>query len=132
MVDTEHLRSYYNLGGYEAIDFIEGQDMTFNEGNVFKYLYRCNTFNPKGEVKEDLKKALYYAKRALMRQSSVIYTRNKHGAMYYINMLNTEAFSENIYFALISLIEATSTSMIYDDRMSSVIQFITNELNETD
>lgn len=129
-MNTEHLRSYYNLGGYEAIDFIEGLDMTFNEGNVFKYLYRCNSLNPKGEIKEDLEKALYYARRALMMQSSIIYIRNKHTTTYYINMLNSEAFSENIFFALISLIEATSIAVVYDDRITAAIQYIENELNE--
>jgi hypothetical protein len=131
MVDNiEHLRSYYNLGGYEAIDFIEQLDMSFNEGNVLKYLYRCNNLNPKGSIKEDLEKALYYAKRAFQHTGTNSLSRKPTYKLYYIDNLSKEAFSKNIYYALVSLIEAICVPHIYEDRITSVIQFILAELNE--
>jgi hypothetical protein len=128
--NIEHLRSYYNLGGYEAINFIEQLNMSFNEGNVFKYLYRCNNLNPKGPVKEDLEKALYYAKRAMQHTATVEMYRKPTYKLYYVDNLNKDAFSENIFFALISLIEAICEPNLYEDSITSVIQFILAELNE--
>ena len=131
MVDSiDHLRSYYNLGGYQAIDFIEQLDMTFNEGNVFKYLYRCNNLNPKGSIKEDLEKALFYAKRALIHRGSSNLWRKAVFKLYYVENLNKDAFSEFIFFALISLIEAICEPNLYEDSITSTIQFIQNELYE--
>lgn len=128
--NIEHLRSYYNLGGYQAIDFIEQLDMSFNEGNVFKYLYRCNNLNPKGSVKEDLEKALFYAKRAFNHTGISSFSRKATYKLYFIDNLYKEAFTENIYFALVSLIEAICEPSIYEDRITSVVQFIQEELNE--
>jgi hypothetical protein len=128
--NIEHLRSYYNLGGYKAIDFIEQLNMSFNEGNVFKYLYRCNTLNPKGSIKEDLEKALYYSKRALYHKGMFEMYRKPNYKLYYVDNLNKSAFNENIYFGLISLIEAICEPNFYEDSITSVIQFITAELNE--
>jgi hypothetical protein len=133
LVDNiEHLRSYYNLGGYEAIDFIEQLDMSFNEGNVFKYLYRCNNLNPKGSIREDLEKALFYAKRAFNHTGISGFGRRPTYKLYFLDNLNKEAFNKNIYFALVSLIEAICDRSIYEDRITSVIQFILAELNEID
>lgn len=55
--------SHYNKG-IEVIDFIESWDMTFNIGNIVKYVTRAKY---KGNMLQDLKKAKFYLDREIER-----------------------------------------------------------------
>ena len=55
---------HYNMGKIEVIDFIEDHNLNFNLGNAVKYISRCEH---KGKKEEDLRKALWYVNRELMR-----------------------------------------------------------------
>lgn len=65
MSNVEH-PAHYNKGKIEVIDFIEDQQMDFNEGNVVKYVSR---WREKNGV-EDLMKARFYLDR-LIRSTGV-------------------------------------------------------------
>lgn len=60
--NPQHYRSH--LSGVECIDVIE--HFNFNTGNAIKYLWRCG-LKPGEETLDDLKKAVWYAKRELER-----------------------------------------------------------------
>ena len=49
--------AHYKTGGIETIDFIEAKSLSYNLGNVVKYLTRADH---KGNKLEDLKKAQWY------------------------------------------------------------------------
>ena len=51
---------HYKVGGIETIDFIEAKSLSYNLGNVVKYLTRADY---KGNKLEDLKKAQWYLNR---------------------------------------------------------------------
>lgn len=51
---------HYKVGGIEVIDFIESKGLTYNLGNVVKYVSRADH---KGNKLEDLKKAQWYLNR---------------------------------------------------------------------
>lgn len=68
MNDTVNHPTHYtgrNIG-YECIDITQHQD--FCVGNAIKYLWR---YKDKGNPAEDLKKARWYAHRAMERQEAV-------------------------------------------------------------
>ena len=51
---------HYKVGGIETIDFIEAKSLSYNLGNVVKYITRADH---KGNKLEDLKKAQWYLNR---------------------------------------------------------------------
>ncbi len=60
---VNHPRHYTSHpSGVEAIDIVE--PLTFNVGNAIKYVFRAGL---KGDVAEDLRKALWYLRRELKR-----------------------------------------------------------------
>lgn len=52
--------AHYKTGGIETIDFIEAKSLSYNLGNVVKYITRADY---KGNKIEDLKKAQWYLNR---------------------------------------------------------------------
>jgi hypothetical protein len=54
--------AHYKTGGIETIDFIEAKSLSYNLGNVVKYITRADY---KGNKIEDLKKAQWYLNREL-------------------------------------------------------------------
>lgn len=59
-VDVVNHPPHYKVGGIEVIDFIESKGLTYNLGNVVKYVSRADH---KGNKLEDLKKAQWYLNR---------------------------------------------------------------------
>lgn len=57
---------HYKVGGIETIDFIEAKSLSYNLGNVVKYLTRADY---KGNKLEDLKKAQWYLNREVSNLS---------------------------------------------------------------
>ena len=60
--DNVNHPAHYKVGGIETIDFIEAKKLSYNLGNVVKYITRANH---KGNRKEDLLKAQWYLNREL-------------------------------------------------------------------
>ncbi len=54
--------AHYKVGGIETIDFIEAKGLSYNLGNVVKYVTRAGY---KGNRKEDLEKARWYLTREI-------------------------------------------------------------------
>lgn len=54
--------AHYKVGGIETIDFIEAKKLSYNLGNVVKYITRADY---KGSRKIDLEKARWYLNREL-------------------------------------------------------------------
>jgi hypothetical protein len=53
---------HYNFSALEVIDVIESWNLCFHLGNAIKYIARAPY---KGDVKSDLKKAIWYLQRKL-------------------------------------------------------------------
>ena len=62
--DNVNSPSHYKVGGIETIDFIEAKSLSYNLGNVVKYLTRADH---KGNKLEDLKKAQWYLNREVSK-----------------------------------------------------------------
>ena len=62
--ETVNHPNHYNIGGIEAIDFIESWDLNFSLGNAIKYIARAPY---KNDEIEDLKKARWYIDREIQR-----------------------------------------------------------------
>ena len=62
MSDPVNHPDHYKVGGIETIDFIEAKQLTYNIGNVVKYITRADH---KGDRLENLKKAQWYLNREL-------------------------------------------------------------------
>lgn len=60
--DNVNHPAHYKTGGIETIDFIEAKGLTYNLGNVVKYITRADH---KGNKLEDLKKAQWYLNREI-------------------------------------------------------------------
>ena len=60
--DNVNHPAHYKTGGIETIDFIEAKQLTYNLGNVVKYITRADH---KGNKIEDLKKAQWYLNREI-------------------------------------------------------------------
>jgi len=60
LTDAVNHPPHYKTGGIETIDFIEAKSLSYNLGNVVKYLTRADH---KGNKIEDLKKAQWYLNR---------------------------------------------------------------------
>ena len=62
MNDPVNHPSHYISNGMESIDVIEAFELNFNLGNVIKYTLRAKK---KGNMLQDLKKALWYLNREI-------------------------------------------------------------------
>jgi transposase-like protein len=60
--DNVNHPAHYKTGGIETIDFIEAKQLTYNLGNVVKYVSRADH---KGNRLEDLEKAAWYLAREI-------------------------------------------------------------------
>jgi len=96
---------YYNVG-IECIDIIEGLNLHFSCGNAFKYLYRSNNIRPKGEVLDDLNKALYYLNRMLNKPRLNSSTKTQK----YVEGLDESLFTNPIYDAIKYTLQAGTSS----------------------
>jgi hypothetical protein len=67
-VDNVNHPSHYKVGGVETIDFIEAKKLTYNLGNVVKYVTRAEH---KGNTYEDLCKARWYLNREISKYTGV-------------------------------------------------------------
>lgn len=70
MSDVVNHPKHYTTGKIEVIDFIEDKELSFNLGNVVKYVVRAGRKKTSGkslEAKalEDLKKAQWYIQREI-------------------------------------------------------------------
>lgn len=63
-VDMVNHPPHYKFGGIETIDFIEAKWLSYNLGNVVKYISRSDH---KGNKLEDLEKARFYLDREINR-----------------------------------------------------------------
>ena len=64
MSDPVNHPDHYKVGGIETIDFIEAKQLTYNIGNVVKYITRADH---KGNQLQDLHKAQWYLTREIQR-----------------------------------------------------------------
>ena len=55
---------HYKVGGIETIDFIEAKNLSYNLGNVVKYITRADH---KGNKLQDLQKAQWYLNREISK-----------------------------------------------------------------
>lgn len=62
LTDMVNNPPHYKTGGIETIDFIEAKKLSYNLGNVVKYITRADH---KGNRKQDLAKALWYLNREI-------------------------------------------------------------------
>lgn len=62
--DNVNHPAHYKVGGIETIDFIEAKGLTYNLGNVVKYITRADH---KGNTQEDLLKARWYLNREIAK-----------------------------------------------------------------
>jgi len=62
VADPVNHPEHYKVGGIETIDFIEAKSLSYNLGNVVKYLTRADH---KGNKLEDLRKAQWYLTREI-------------------------------------------------------------------
>ena len=62
IIDNVNHPAHYKTGGIETIDFIEAKGLTYNLGNVVKYVSRADH---KGNRLEDLEKAAWYLNREI-------------------------------------------------------------------
>jgi hypothetical protein len=63
---VNHPKHYRSESGFEAIDVIEAWNLSFNLGNVIKYICRADL---KKNDLEDLKKAVFYLEREIKNVS---------------------------------------------------------------
>jgi hypothetical protein len=64
--DNVNHPAHYKTGGIETIDFIEAKNLSYNLGNVVKYITRADL---KGNKLEDLQKAQWYLNREIKNLS---------------------------------------------------------------
>lgn len=62
--DVVNHPAHYKIGGIETIDFIEAKQLTYNLGNVVKYITRAGVKNKATHI-EDLEKAAWYLNREI-------------------------------------------------------------------
>ncbi len=124
-MNIEDIRKYYSSAGVEAIVVIENLNMNFSEGNAFKYLYRCNSLLPKGEIIGDLKKARYYLNRLINKPSNTTgIWCNK-----YVSMIREDIFSPNIYSALCEIMAAVGVpNANYMISINNAIEHVEHEI----
>lgn len=66
--DNVNHPAHYKVGGMETIDFIEAKKLSYNLGNVVKYITRAEH---KGNTYEDLCKARWYLNREISKHTGV-------------------------------------------------------------
>lgn len=66
-VDLVNHPPHYTTGGIETIDFIEAKQLSYNLGNVVKYITRADH---KGNRKQDLMKARWYLDREITKAAA--------------------------------------------------------------
>jgi hypothetical protein len=66
VADPVNHPEHYKVGGIETIDFIEAKSLSYNLGNVVKYLTRADH---KGNKLQDLQKAQWYLNREIENTS---------------------------------------------------------------
>jgi hypothetical protein len=59
--------AHYTHGRIETIDVIEDWQLGYHLGNAVKYISRCNH---KGQKVQDLRKAIWYIEREILRESN--------------------------------------------------------------
>lgn len=69
--------AHYTGGKYECIDFIESWGLGFHLGNAVKYIVRAGKKDPE-KKEEDLKKALWYLKRAAQDKPLTLMSMTNH------------------------------------------------------
>jgi hypothetical protein len=62
LYDAVNHPEHYKVGGIETIDFIEAKGLSYNLGNVVKYITRADY---KGDKRQDLEKARWYLNREI-------------------------------------------------------------------
>jgi hypothetical protein len=62
LYDAVNHPEHYKVGGIETIDFIEAKGLSYNLGNVVKYITRADH---KGDKRQDLEKARWYLNREI-------------------------------------------------------------------
>ena len=62
VIEVDETPDHYNTGTFDVIDFCNAYKLSFNRGNVVKYVARAGK---KGSELEDLEKALDYIKREI-------------------------------------------------------------------
>jgi hypothetical protein len=62
VADPVNHPEHYKVGGIETIDFIEAKNLSYNLGNVVKYITRADH---KGNKLQDLQKAQWYLNREI-------------------------------------------------------------------
>jgi len=67
VADPVNHPEHYKVGGIETIDFIEAKSLSYNLGNVVKYLTRADH---KGNKLQDLQKAQWYLNREIANTQS--------------------------------------------------------------
>ena len=60
--DSVEFHAHYLKGGIDTFDFIKAKDLTYEEGNIVKYVVRSRH---KGNRLEDLKKASWYLRKLI-------------------------------------------------------------------
>ena len=88
-VDSVNHPSHYTSGKIEVIDFIDDQQLSYEKGNVVKYVCRAGKKDPNKEI-EDLKKAAWYIQREIKN----VENRNKEKiTKYIVDKLTDKGFS---------------------------------------
>jgi hypothetical protein len=63
--DMVNSPAHYTTGGIETYDFIKAKNLSYELGNVVKYITRADY---KGNKLQDLQKALWYLNAAIARE----------------------------------------------------------------
>ena len=69
--DVVNHPTHYNCGKFEVIEVIEDQKLGFHLGNAIKYILRAGKKYPEKTV-EDLEKAIWYLRRYMELQATVV------------------------------------------------------------
>ena len=121
-------RSYYDVAGISAEEVIDGLNLLHREGAAVKYLFRCNKVMPKGEVIEDLRKCRHYISRCKAFTPPSLRGNNPE---YFIEKINPDVFEEDIYNALVEILEASGAGAFhtkYDICMDNALEYVNNAI----
>lgn len=118
-------RSYYDICGISAEDVIDGLNLVYREGAAVKYLFRCNKVMPKGEMGENLRKCRHYISRC---KKNPVPLRSKN-ADYFIQKINPDVFDEDIFNALIEILNASEVlGKAYGKYMDKALNYTNNAI----
>ena len=127
MSQHRHSKSYYDVGGISCEETIYTCSMKFASGNAIKYLWRNNYDNPKDRhaKKSDMKKVLHYLEQA--RKDTNYPKIDKAEAI--IKTLDQNAWTDNIYKAIVLIIVATASRGAKPyDMYTEAIELVSEEL----